>query len=265
MYKMIVSDLDGTLLKNDKTISNKNIKLINEAVNKGVKFVIATGRIYESAKHYSESLDFEMDICSCNGAYTKNIGKVILEENIDYDSLEKIDKIAKKYDLHYYFYNTNTIYTRENKREDLSKFYPNIKGPLDFYQYEDIEEIKSKNIPIYKGIIVSPKPEILIDVNEELKLITNISTTSSHMNNIEINKKDVNKGLAVKKLAEIYDIDLKDIISIGDNINDIPMLEICGLSVAVKNSNDRVKKIADYETVSNEDDAIANIIEEFIL
>lgn len=265
MYKMIVSDLDGTLLKNDKTISNKNIKLINEAVNRGIKFVIATGRIYESARYYSESIGFKMDICSCNGAYTKNIDNVILEENIDYDSLENIDSIAKKYDLHYYFYNTNTIYTRVNKREDLSKFYPNIKGPLDFYKYEDIEEIKSKNVPIYKGIIVSPKPEILVNVNEELKLLSNISTTSSHMNNIEINKKDVNKGLAVKKLAEKYDIDLKDIISIGDNINDISMLEICGLSVAVKNSNDRVKNIADYETVSNEEDAIGNIIEEFIL
>ncbi len=267
MYKMIVSDLDGTLLNNNKGISHKNIEFIKRAVEKGIYFVIATGRIYKSAFLYSKLLEVGVDIASCNGAYTvdKN-NKVILSETIGNEELIKIEEIANKYNQFYYFYDKEDIYTKydDSKERDFSKYFPKSKDPIKLKHYKDIRELIDNNIPIYKSLYVSMEDDILENIEYEFEDIGDILVTSSSSNNVEVNKMGVSKGRAVELLAKKYNIKPEEIITIGDNRNDISMLTYAGLGVAVGNSGKDIKDISDYVTVSNEEDAIAQIIEEFI-
>lgn len=268
MYKMIVSDLDGTLLNKQKTISEENIYYINKAIEKGVIFAIATGRIFRSAIHYSKVLNSRIEIASCNGAYTVDrFGNLLISERLSQEAIIKIDSIAKKYDQFFYFYNTNNIYTRymENSKIDPSKFYPQSKDPIKLTKYQSINSLVENDIPIYKSLFVCPKEDVLDKVHEEFEKIKDITITSSSSNNIEINKNTINKGLAVEKLAKKYKINLEEVIAVGDNRNDISMIERVGLGIAMGNSNEDIKNLANYVSETNEEDAIANIIKEFVL
>lgn len=267
-YKMIASDLDDTLLTRDKKISEENIDAIKRAAEKGVIFVISTGRLYASAKKIADLLGVNSPIICTNGAIiVDDSGRVLTREKIEYDALSRIEDVAIKYDQYYYFYDKYNVYTKINttKEKNYSHFFPHTKDSVKLINYENISELKSKNIPIYKSIFISLSDEILSKIQLELGKINDIAVTSSFRNNVEVNNKNVSKGIALEKLAEYYGIKREEVIAIGDNRNDISMIEYAGLGIAVNNAGDEIKNCADYVTVSNEESAISKVIKEFVI
>ncbi|MDO5725281.1 MAG: Cof-type HAD-IIB family hydrolase [Tissierellia bacterium] len=268
-FKMIATDLDETLLNKKKQISKNNIQALRDATKTGSIVVLASGRVMKSIESYKKAIDIEAPIISCNGAYVKNLnGDIILDRQIPFETIKEIARIGDKYGVYYHFYNSENIYSKfkddKYKKYYFTSGYDNEKVNIKI-QYDDIEEIKEKNIPIYKTLFISLDIELRDKVEEELKNIPNTTVTSSIRNNIEVTAKGVDKGAALKKLAQIYNIENKDIIAIGDNRNDIPMIEYAGLGIAVRNSAKNLKDKAKLVVCSNEEDAVAKVIKKYIL
>lgn len=265
-YKMIVTDMDDTLLTKDKQISEKNLDYIKRAREKGCIFAIATGRLYSSAHIYAKNIGDDISIAALNGAYTVYRDEdVLIDIRLNYSQIEKIEDIAKKYNQFYYFYDSHNVYANELDERNYNKYFPRSRDPVKLFHYKSLVELENKNIPIYKSFYITKDTAELDKIEREIEDIGNIIVTSSSSNNIEVNRYGATKGNAVEALANKYNIEREEIITIGDNRNDLSMLEYAGLGVAVSNASEDIKKFADYVTVSNEEDAIAKIIEEFIL
>lgn len=266
MFKLLAVDMDGTLLKKDKTISEVTQKAIKKARDKGVKVVLATGRPIKGIRKYIEQLDLlgEED-CSVafNGAlvqYNKT-GKIIYDQKMEVEDLKYLYKLSKELGVNIHALTPEECITPKISEYSIYEAEIN-KIPLKEVDFENLDE----NTKIIKVMMID-KEEILSPAVEKLprEVYEKYSVLRSEPFFIEFLNKDVNKGQGVKKVAEAFGIKQQEVICIGDAGNDIHMIEFAGLGVAMKNAMPQVKKVANYITLTNEEDGVSHIIEKFIL
>lgn len=271
-YKLICTDMDGTLLNSVKEISKENLDAIKKAHDKGVKIAICTGRIFTSAKYYGELIGVKAPIIASNGAYIREkdreevIYKCILEKKDCFELLE----IFKKHDLVPHFYTADSIYAGETSY--ALRFYSRSNKTLPngfqikIKEVEDWNEIFNVNeLDILKAVAFDDDIEKIKRAKQEIKSLGKYEVVSSLVNNFEVMNKNVSKGRAVEMLASYYNLSKDEIITIGDNENDLSMIEYAGLGVAMKNGEEIVKNKAKYITSTNDEDGVKEVIEKFIL
>ena len=268
MIKLIASDMDGTLLNSNHKIPQKNIELIKFAQKNGIEFVVATGRAYYEALPSLNNENIKCDVISFNGGiiYDKN-GNIINITPMKLKDLYYTIEILKSLNISYQLYTKNTIYTNSIETDitayiDLIRANgeePNeqhlrqeAKNRLALGHITEVDNIElylnQENNPAIKVIGISNDLEKLKHATELLSGNDNISVTSSGANNVEIMDKKATKGEALKIVADIHDINLKNAIAIGDNLNDQAMLDIVEYSIAMKNGNKKLKKTAKFIT-----------------
>ena len=268
MIKLIASDMDGTLLNSDHKIPKENIELIKFAQKNGIQFVVATGRAYYEALPALNNENIKCDVISFNGGiiYDKN-GNIINITPMKLKDLYYTIEILKSLEISYQLYTKNTIYTnsietditayidlirangeepneqhlRQEARNRLALGYITEVDNIELY-------LNQENNPAIKVIGISNDLEKLKHATELLSGNDNISVTSSGANNVEIMDKKATKGEALKIVADIHDINLKNAIAIGDNLNDQAMLDIVEYSIAMKNGNKDLQKTAKFIT-----------------
>jgi len=271
-YKLIAIDMDGTLLNSDNEISERNQSAIREAADKGIKVVLTTGRIYSSALFYAKSLNISTPIISCNGAYIAEHDKsnILYESPISVDSIKDVIELAEKENMHYHFYDDSTFYARElnetvikyynwnKKRDEMDRININIiENPFEVVQNEKLN--------VYKFVFVENDREKLLRFKKKLESIKNIEIASSWINNVEVMNKGVSKGKALEELCKLFGINKGEVVAIGDNENDISMLEFAGLSVAMGNGVEKARKISCVVTDTNDNDGVGMAIEKYVL
>lgn len=268
-YKLIAIDMDGTLLNSDNEVSERTRKAIVRAGEKGVYIILATGRLLASAIKYSYKMDLKTPIISSNGAIVIDGNKnIIYEKSIHKNTVETITKLADIHNLYYHFYTKDSLYSNQYD-EDIIKFY-NPKGidkddKIKFNLYNDIREVVDNNIEVYKFIFIDNDTKKLYKLREELKSIENVNVCSSWSNNVEVMQREVSKGNSLKYLCERLNVSREDVIAIGDNENDLSMIDFAGLGVSMGNGAEKIKSIADIITSTNNEDGVAKIIEKYIL
>ena len=246
MIKLIASDMDGTLLDNEHRI----------------QFVVATGRAYYEALPALNDENIKCDVISFNGGiiYDKN-GNIINITPMKLKDLYYTIEILKSLEISYQLYTKNTIYTNsietditayidlirangeEPNEQHLRQEARNRLALGHITEVDNIElYLNQENNPAIKVIGISNDLEKLKHATELLSGNDNISVTSSGANNIEIMDKKATKGEALKIVADIHDINLKNAIAIGDNLNDQAMLDIVEYSIAMKNGNKDLQK-----------------------
>ncbi|MCU9814677.1 Cof-type HAD-IIB family hydrolase [Paraclostridium sp. AKS73] len=262
-YKLIVTDMDGTLLNGEHEISRKNKEALKFAADKGVNVAIATGRIYESTIKYARELGIKTPIICCNGALIKESnGNIIYESQIENYICNNIIDVLEKNNIYYQCFTDDTIFTTYIN-EWLRKYQMQEDLNIKIIETENIkEQILGKNI--LKFLIIESNLELLSKVECELKTIEDIELTKSFFDNIEIMKKGVNKGSAVESLGKYLDIDKSEIITFGDNHNDLSMIKYAGMGVAMGNAEDIVKKNANFITCKNTEDGVAKALSEIL-
>lgn len=268
-YKLVAIDMDGTLLNSRNQVSKKTIEVLNQVRNKGVETVIATGRLLKSASYYANLLGFSNSIITSNGALmVDEKGKILYEDILGPREIEKIVELSKKHDVYHHFYSEDRFYAQHISREVMS-FYDegDSEMNIDIELYENLSDIlENKNIRIHKCLYVeNHEKDKLKRLDYELKAIKNLNITSSWHNNIEVMNKGVSKARALEELCRMKGIKPEEVIAIGDNANDIPMLEYAGYSIAMGNALDLVKEVADYTTLTNDEDGLALALERIIL
>ena len=271
--KLICIDMDGTLLVNDHDISEENKQAVMEAVNKGIHVAITTGRIYNCAKLYSESIGLKTAIISSNGAFIGDMnGNEIYKNPLSLKEIKDIETIAKKYNFLFYLTaNFGLISTEELPENNLYKVLNKSLKEEDKVLLKVVKDMDEAynlypNDLLKAMCICKGNMEDLAKARQELhKLNPNLQTVASWKNNFEIMRTDCSQGYAVEKLAKSLNLTRDEVMCIGDSENDLSMIEYSGTGVAMGNALDMVKSAATYITDTNVNSGVAKAINKFVL
>jgi len=263
MYKMIVIDIDDTLLNDQGEISNNTKEVIKKVVNKGVMVTLATGRMYCSTARFANDLGIKTAIVSYQGALIKDMqnGQVLYECSLEANDIKYIMDFCKEENLHVQYYSNDILYTQEDN--DKIRNYSKIHD-VEYTIEPNVEKLL--RAPITK-IVIYEDPEVINQVQDVLsaKLGERCYITKSKPFFLEILNKEVNKGNAVSFLCQIYGYKLDEVMAIGDGWNDYELLKVAGFSIAVKNAVPELLEIVDYVTDSNNEDGVMKALKKFIL
>lgn len=264
-YKLVAIDLDDTLLADDLSISAQTIEAIQAAVTKGVVVTLATGRMYKSAVKYAKQINLNVPIITYQGAYIKNVldGEELYKRLVPYDYAIDILKRLKEVFNAIQVYIDDELYVQKDNLyiKDYSRL-----TQVNYHVVDDLlETIDCRNLP-FKIIAIDDPDKILkmLKVFRELyKDKLNVNT--SKPNFLEFSNIEASKGQAIKFLANKKNISMEEVIAIGDSYNDLDMIEMAGLGVAMENSHPRIKEAADYVTRTNNDHGVWEVFQKFIL
>lgn len=269
MSKIIFSDLDGTLLNDDKHISEGNREAIRRATRAGHSFVIATGRPFESAKKVSDSLGLNEEGCyivSYNGAHVYDCyrDKVLLHRTLERPVVERLFVLADEAGLYIHTYQNGEILTKADTEE--LKWYVSRTNLTPMPRADVLDYL---TIDPSKMIVISLHEHDRLEqfrVQHEAWSHGKCRMIFSSPQYLEIVPDGVSKQMGIQFLAEQLGIGMSDTIAVGDEMNDCEMIQAAGLGVAVSNANPKVKPLADYVTkANNNEDALAEVIERFVL
>lgn len=262
--KMIVSDLDGTMLNSAYRIPEANKVAVKKAMEAGVLVTLATGRMYSSARVYADELGLSAPIITYNGAVVKTAaGELVSGEFMDEETVRKVLEYCFANDIYVQLYAEGEFYYV--RQTDAARAYENAAGVKGFEVGQ--EGMLSRTAQVEKLLIVGRTPEladdIVIDLN--VRFSDSLAAMKSTAVYIEIIRPSVSKAGAMLSLAARYGIKPEEIMALGDSDNDISMLRAAGLPIAMGNANESVKEIASYVTVNCEDGGVAEAIEKYVL
>ena len=266
-FKAVMIDLDGTLLTDDKKITDFSYQILQNLYNKGIKIIIATGRGLSRAKQLTEKLDFDKIILANNGAIIYSSSNIAMDEDLMLDSnvVDKLSALSKEYGIRPYFFVENKC-SLLIQDEDDKKYYVDSVG-----DESEIMTISERNLPIndcVSMIMISAKNHILkiVDTIKNNPHVTYHILTKYFPQNIrmlEVQNVNTDKYKRAIALLEHFGIKNDEVVAIGDAHNDLEMVVNSGLGVAMKNSDDILKQQADIITqYTNEEDGLAKFLEE---
>lgn len=270
MYKIVMVDLDGTLLDDNKNVSKKNIEMINKVYKeKGVIFVISTGKNISDISYITDAIGEPINqyIIASNGAVIKdNIrDDYILKKYLTDEEVINIIDTYKKYNC------IGLIQTESGPviEDKLAAEVENVTYAENLKEY--VLENKISNIALITPMGKEKDLELL--KNELESKFNTLSATAvcdfTHTNNgktysckyVDVMKEGSTKANAIKTLTNYLNISKEEVIAIGDGGNDIPMFEIAGYKIVMGNANEFVKSKADYITDTNNNDGVAKALE----
>lgn len=269
MNKILFTDLDGTLLDNNRNITPKNREYIKKALNAGHQIVITSGRPLASVKLIALELELDSEGCyaiASNGGVLYDCGndKIIKQTTMSKEFIKPLFEEAHKQDIHIHTYTDDNVICEEDRIE------------IHWYENEiNVPAIIVDNA--YDYMQTNPVKIILLDLNNYDKLKNfqqkmlpftkgKLETLFSNTKILEYCPLGVSKGQAVTELCEKLNIPLENTVSAGDAENDIPLIKAAHIGCCMKNGFDNVKAVADYITkADNNNSGFAEIIEKFIL
>ncbi|MEG0296250.1 MAG: Cof-type HAD-IIB family hydrolase [Clostridium sp.] len=283
--RLIASDLDGTLLISHSEIGEENLKALKYARENGVTFVASTGRTFPGASRVFKDTDFLPDyFISCNGTLIftgegEEIRKTPLDKTLATQVLEYLHNnnfsysvscedrmyvIRSSYDIIKNEYENCSSYGTSETTGSLKDFYDLFQPRSGIEAVDSYHDMLKSGKDIFSIICISIDKNRLKEGQEGLKHIEDITLTSSASNNFEIFHKDASKGAALEYLANKINISLDETMAIGDNFNDLPMLEKAKISVAMGNARDGVKEKCSFVTKRNDEHGVAHAIYHFM-
>ncbi len=266
MYKLVVLDIDGTLVNSDKKITEKTKEYIKKATAKGVKFIIASGRTPYGILPIAKEIELEKIggyILAYNGGMCMNCEtmEVLYETNMPCTEMPKIYEYAMEHKIPLMTYNKETLIISTDATE-----YIELEARLNNLSIEKSEDfIKDINFNFPKTLFTD-KPEILEKHEAAVKeMVPHLEVFRSEPFFLEVCPPNIHKATGIAKVIELLGIKQEEVIAIGDGFNDVTMIEYAGLGVAMGNAHDDIKAIANHVTLTNNEDGVCKVIEEFIL
>ena len=274
--KILFTDLDGTLLTDDKRISETDMRSIRAMIDAGHKFVMTTGRPLTSVKQLAVQYGFlepGFFLVSFNGGLIYDCGakKPILTRYIPVDEVKAIMDAAHAHGMHAHTYSGDLVVS-EYETEQLKTYCRLMK--MDYVVVKDIREYYGEFVnvvvkpPIKVNIITPFDHSSLESFRAEMRKTTagKLFDVFSKPEMLEFSHMKSNKGDAVRFMADFYKVPMADTIAVGDEENDCPMIEAAGVGVAMANASPVVRNAADYVTErDNNHSGIAEVIQKFVL
>ena len=263
-YKLIVTDLDDTLLRDDRTISERSRQTVKRAGERGITVAIATGRMYDSALPYAQQLGLKGPMLCCQGAQIVDIesGEAISTTAMPLDLAIDVLRFAQDKGLYIQYYTADHYFFEKTCwQSELYNRLSGVKGHAlgrKCSEALDFEPIK---------LLMIADPAVIRTAYDEAaeRWGGKLEVAISKSNYLEFTHTDANKGGAMAILAQKMGIPPEQVMAIGDALNDLSMICRAGLGVAVGNALEEVKKAADAVTATNEEDGVALAIEKYAL
>ncbi|BCU80996.1 haloacid dehalogenase [Polycladomyces abyssicola] len=263
-YRLLVSDIDGTIANSAKEIADVNRRAISLYRQSGGQFTLATGRSYAEAKRFIDLLKPDLPVILCNGAvlYDPSSDRLtpiaVLQRDVAVDVLKKLTGLCLNIDI--FVYTSDAVYA--------TQIGPLAQAGMDSedFQLEIIESFDLlTEVPWIKFVVVADHEEMKQlhawskTVNHDLEFVQ----SSDHY--FEILPPNISKGAALARIAKERGIPSRQIATIGDHLNDLSMLRMAGLSAAVANAHPHVMQTTDIVVPSNDEGGVAYLIHHYLL
>lgn len=265
---LYVTDLDGTLMRNDKSISAKSIELLNRLLAEGASITYATARSLKSASEVTQNLHLSLPVVIRNGTILADpqTKKEIEITTFELDALYAIRQILQRYKLSGFV--TSYIdgkeirhYLKDNMNEGFRQYVTDHSDDERLRAVQSEQELYEGNVCYFTFIDKPEELDVVADQLNQSKEWTCIYQQDKYSSDywLEICPKDASKASAIQKIMRRYDYDT--LIVFGDSLNDLSMFEVADEAYAVENAMDEVKAKATAVILSNEDDGVAQWIE----
>ncbi|MBC1457911.1 sugar-phosphatase [Listeria newyorkensis] len=268
MIKLVAIDIDGTLLNDKHEITPEVHAAIHKAKAQGVKIVLCTGRPITGVQQYLSDLELKREgdyVITFNGAMVQDTftKEVISHLTLDHANIMDIYAMSRELGLHMHFNDMANLYT---PNRDIGKYtvYESYltNTPLFYTPMDEVAEdiMVSKAMFIDEEEILAPAiAKIPASFGEKYNLVRSSPFF------LEVLNPEASKGNAVHGLAQKLGIKQSEVMCIGDQENDSTMIEYAGVGVAMENAIDKIKAMADFITLSNEESGVAHAINKFVL
>ena len=263
-FKAVAIDMDGTFLRDDKSYDKKLFsELLNKMKERDIHFIVASGNQFERTR-----LDFteyweDMSFVAENGMYLVDDGKDLSYEQLDRSLVEElVEFMAQRPEL------TPALCGKENaylEKNSDSKFVKMMKYYLPKHKIVDSFEQLPDDV-FFKFTVDVPKEKTLSTVDEiNKKFAGRVFATSSGFGNFDLILPHVNKAVGLEKMLASLNLTLDDLVAFGDGGNDLEMLKAAGLSYAMENGSDEVKKVADKIAPNNNDSGVLKVLADYLM
>lgn len=266
MYKVVCIDLDGTLLNDKKEVSKRSIEIIEKLVENGINVIVATGRHYYMVVDFLKELNHDILVCANNGAMCrfKDSGDLFKVHYLDKKLVEKIVCIAREEDLNSYVYVDSFVEKYnlivEDRLPKVSHFEERIVDKrVTENSIKHFREIEFENINSTLCVAFLEERKDILRLNdrflEEKSVIKNIYTVPDGRSVMEIQSLESDKWKAISDYIKSIGVDFSEVVTFGDEFNDINMVKNAGLGFAMKNAIEPLKEVSDRITryTNNED------------
>jgi len=263
LIKMLVTDIDGTLLRYDCSCSDYMKNTILKLNKKGVKVVLASGRMFDGAYPVSQQFGLETPVICYQGAMVRDKDKILWQAPVKKDLVKDIIKTLKEENIHTHLYNNDILYIDDYNKKIMDDY---CNGR--FVDYKIVDNLNNVEIGnVSKLLAVIYDEEKLVDLVRRMseKYKDKLTVVRSHKYYCEFTDINATKGVALDFLREYWGFKKEEVMASGDQDNDIDLLLHAGLKIAMKNSSEGLKKVADYICPHVNEDGLAQAIERYIL
>ncbi|NLZ73314.1 MAG: Cof-type HAD-IIB family hydrolase [Bacteroidales bacterium] len=267
-YKLLVLDVDGTLLNEAKDVTSRTLATLRKVQQTGVRIVLASGRPTHGLKPLVKALELDIYggfVLSYNGCQIINAkdGEVLFERRINPEMIPYLERKAIRNDFAIFTYKGDTIITNDSANTHIQD-----EANLNNMKIVEKKDFSSAiDFSPYKCMLVSDDEQELIGLEEHWKkrLDGTLDTFRSETYFLEVVPPGIDKANTLGFLIEMLGIESDEIIAIGDGVCDVTMIQLAGLGIAMSNAQESVKRCADMVTASNENEGVAVAIEKTIL
>ena len=265
MYKAVFTDMDGTLLRKDHTVSHITKEVIQKLLAQGILIVPISARpLHGMLPITNHIFPEDIPVVSLNGSYIFHKGKIINEVNMPLPPTEVIHDLSERFPVSVMYYSQMDWYAvketpaiiKEQKITPVSITIQPFDKTVQHWQHKQSGPNK---------ILIAGEPEVILDVEKEMLNTFNSSLNiyKSQPKYLEAMHPDASKTNAMQFIMEMYGIDQNETIAIGDNYNDVGMIGYAGMGIAMGNAPEDIKSGAGYVTDTNNNDGVAKALLHF--
>lgn len=265
--RLIISDFDKTLTDSQNRVPEKVRTAVNEYIENGGIFAVITGRILPSILPRVRELGLKGLVVACQGTVIADIesGKIIKNGGFNGARAAEICAALENFGANVNLYSGDNYYTDIAADNPHLKLYEEMTGVTALHSDLPLSRFAQGSNLIYQKVASLCAAEDRQPLYEKMhaRFSGRFDVTCSADVLVEISPVDDNKGEALKFLAARYGVPIEKTVAVGDNLNDLSMIEAAGIGVAVGNAAEELKQKADYITVSSDLAAVAKVIEKF--
>lgn len=245
-YKLIALDMDGTLLNEQSEISTENAEWIQKAIDAGVTVSFSTGRGFRSALPYAEQLKLTTPMITVNGSEIWHRPHVLHKRtHMSPVDVKRLHELALAHGEPWFWaYTAEDIFNKEKWISPAGDYDAHQWLKFGFYTEDDLAREK---------------------ILAEVESWGAFEITNSSPSNLELNPLGISKASALRELCGLMNIEMSQVIAVGDSLNDIAAIREAGLGVAMGNGQDAVKEEADFITLTNNEHGVAEVIKRYVL
>ena len=259
MIKLVATDIDGTILIPEGQFTQGVKDCVKKLCEKGIKVVLITGRMNAAAKLIADDLNLSTPVVSYHGGLIAADDKILYERYLTKAQCEKVLEWAKSENIHINLYNDDILYS-ESVCPEIERYCNNLHTKFTVKNFDEIDKLK-----INKLLAIDyNNPKKIDRFEKELpKMFSDLYIVKSTPYFLEFSNKEASKYCAVKFLQKYWGLETDEILTIGDQNNDIALLKAGGLKVAMGNATEELKREADYVTDSVYEDGFVKAMEKF--